>query len=423
MQIIAHSISQFPLLDFSYVISNISKKHAIIITVALAALSTFVAAYCIIKSCIEEDWDDLDEYDDTLLNLDPLNSLQNYAKELADHVDKILKTLDHDDKKATSLRELRSFLIFTNHRAAIRDYCKITSKAEYKTTLYLSYNEAFKFLCELFKDKEFSIEKKIEILERLEKEKDQCIPGLAAALHDICNSVDEPVEMAEKLPWLVARYKTEVIKLIGNEVHHTNYLIIQYGVELGLPVSIIKAAQADLHVEEKSACDNIHFLKQYRDSLTIEGYLGFLESFINSDLPSRKAYQAYILSCLAEKLSDEQVDDSAIQASILAKHKAALENTIKREKAQHLIKFQGQADSVRNASWEKILKRIKLQENPFIDAVMYANYQYRLNPEDNEDHKLTSEAIKLFALDDLQSLHLLLMNSQDDEDFDDDAFK
>ena len=51
------------------------------------------------------------------------------------------------------------------------------------------------------------------------------------------------------------------------------------------------------------------------------------------------------------------------------------------------------------------MKKINLKKDPFIDEGLYANYHYRLNPEDNEDNKLTREAIELFADDALQKLH------------------
>ena len=186
-------------------------------------------------------------------------------------------------------------------------------------------------------------------------------------------------------------------------MHSLNYIIKEHGIDFDLPPSVIKAAQADMwNIPTPSKM----YLERFRKSCTPEGCIDFLDDYINSDLPGRAAYRAHILSSLAEIVTEEQVNDPDAIAFIKDKHEAALKNEEQVEKERHLKKFEENPDSPEaEAEWKKIEKRINLKKDPFIDEGLYANYHYRLNPEDSEDNKLTPEALELFAGDALQNLH------------------
>lgn len=333
--------------------------------------------------------------------------LHKYASDLAIHIIEFSFSLPSDNKNAVKIEELVHFLDEVSEKQ-IRDYCRSFHKQEYEKSLLKSFRESYKMLSELFQDEQFPMQKKIEIIDRLIGERDQCLTGIAGLLTDICSNVDEPKEMEAKLPWLISRYKLEVIKLAVTEVHCTYHFIVNYGLQLGLPDAVIKSAQADLHFKMYQPYfdrDRVHYVAKYRSSCTSAGCLDFLENFINADLPNRVAYRAYILAYLAGKVSEKQVEDKKAQRFIIAKHKAALQNDEKREAERHRKKFNGQSSAEADAEWEKFLGQIQLKKDPFIDEILYANYFYRRNPEDSEDNKLTSEAIKLFAQDFLKSIN------------------
>ena len=321
------------------------------------------------------------------LKQDPLNE---HTAELAGYIDEIL-TQPLVEKTKKDLKTLSSYLKSHNHR---NDFRSNTDP------LYQSFLGSYKTLCEFFKDKEFPLEKKLEVLERLEAERHQCLPGQAGLLNDICNSMDEPVDIEEKLPWLIARYKTEILRTLFNDVYSLNNVIKKHGIELGLPAALIKGAQAIPNYG--GAID----LRKYYSICTPEGCLDFLDDFINSDLPGKGTYRQHILGCLADQVTDEQVDDEEEQAFLKATHEAALENEEKVEKERHLKKFEDNPDSPEaKVDWAKTMKKINLKKDPYIDATLYANYHYRQNPEDSEDEKLTREAIELFAEEALLKLH------------------
>jgi hypothetical protein len=137
--------------------------------------------------------------------------------------------LPNHDKRKIQFNNLVSFLTIENLKNTIDCTCDFLKLPEYKKGLYQSFAQSYSTLCILFKDEEFPIEKKIEIVQRYESERHQCVSGLAGLLQDICTSVDEPAEVGQKLSWLVARYKTEIIKAVIVEVHHTNQFIANYG--------------------------------------------------------------------------------------------------------------------------------------------------------------------------------------------------
>lgn len=318
--------------------------------------------------------------------------MHEHTAELAGYIDEIL-TQQLAEKTKRNLKKLSSYLKTHNHKNDFRGHTD---------PLYQSFIGSYQTLCEFFKDKEFPLDKKMEVLERLESERHQCLPGQAGLLNDICNSMDEPVDIDQKLPWLIGRYKTEILRSIFNDVYSLNNVIKKHGVELGLPAALIKGADAIPNYGSGAAIN----MQKYYSSCTPDGCLDFLENFINSDLPGKGAYRQHILRCLADQVTDEQVEDENEQAFIKTTHEAALENEEKAEKERHLKKFEDNPDSPEaEAEWEKIMKKINLKKDPFIDEGLYANYHYRLNPEDSEDNKLTREAIELFADDALQKLH------------------
>ena len=334
------------------------------------------------------------------------DSLQGYTVELAGYINEIVKTLPANDKKRSQLNSLSNFLITNKHKNEINNYCDSMSKPEYKDSLYQSYTGSFKTVCDFFKNKEFPLDKKMEVLERLEKERNICVPGRVSLLNEICNSMDEPVDIAKRLSWLIACYKIEVLKEVNKDTHALNIVICRHGIEFGLPDSVISTAKTDLHMPHFKYAVPQNYLSAFRSSCTPKGCIDFLENYINSDLPGRGAYRTYILGVLADQVTDEQVDDEKVQAFIKATHEKALKNEEKLEKESHLKKFGDNHDSPEaEAEWEKILKKINLKKDPYIDATLYANYHYRLNPEDSEDDKLTRKAIELFADDAVKELH------------------
>ena len=266
-------------------------------------------------------------------NIPAEDNLQPYAVELAGQIDIIVRTLaTPDKKKVNNLRNLAVFLKTNQHKQEIIDYCKASSQPQYQNSLYQSYTGSFKTLCDFFKDKDFPLEKKMEVLERFQAERHICVPGRVALLNDICNSMDEPVGVAEKLPWLIARYKIEILRAVIKEVHSLNTVIIKHGIEFGLPASVISAAKADLHIPAFAGYVPQNYMQTYRSSCTAAGCVDFLEDYINSDLPGRGAYRSHILGILADQVTDEQVDDEKEQAFIKKTHKAALKNEEKAEK-------------------------------------------------------------------------------------------
>lgn len=406
----------FSSLDLKQVLSEKALRDIKIVAIALAIFAAAVAIYYAVKSYAAikvecPDQNDLVTENPLLRKLSdwaksffPDNPLQEHASELAGHIYKILNNQTPDEKTTNKLKSLATFLTSTDHKSEIDGCCHF--HPEYQETLYQSFTDAYQTLCDFFKDDQFPVEKKMEILLRLETERHQCIPGLANLLHDICSSMDEPVDIAEKLPWLIARYKIEILKAEITEVHNLNRVIKEHGIDLGLPPSVIKAAQADMYAALISVEVSKIFIEKFRKSYTPEGCLDFLEDYINSDLPGRAAYRAHILSSLAEQVTEEQVEDPEALAFIKAKHEAALKNEEKAEKKRHLKKFEDNPDSPEaEAEWGKIMKKINLKKDPFIDEGLYANYHYRLNPEDSEDNKLTRDALELFADDACQNLH------------------
>ena len=404
----------FSSLDLKQVLSEKALRDLKIVAITLAIFAAAVAIYYAVKSYAAikvecTDQNDLVTENPLLRKLSdwaksffPDNPLQEHTNELASHIYKILKDQTINEKTKNNLINLANFLTSTDHKSEIDGYC-LYFPEYYQHTLYQSFADAYQTLCDFFKDDQFPVEKKMEILLRLETERHQCIPGQANLLHDICSSMDEPAEIAERLPWLIARYKIEILKAEITEVHNLNYIIKEHGIELGLPPSVIKAAQADMWI---ASSPSKMYLEKFRKSCTPEGCLDFLEDYINSDLPGRAAYRAHILSSLAEKVTEEQVENPEALAFIKAKHEAALKNEEKAEKKRHLKKFEDNPDSPEaEAEWGKIMKKINLKKDPFIDEGLYANYHYRLNPEDSEDNKLTRDALELFADDALQNLH------------------
>ena len=412
-------------LDFKQVLSENAQKYAKIVAITLAIFAAAVAIYYAVKSYAAikvecPDQNDLVTENPVLRKLSdwakyffPDNPLQDYTNELAGHIHEILKDQTISENTKNNLINLADFLASTDHKSAIDNYYNF--RIEYKDTVYQSFTDSYKTLCQFFKDDQFPIEKKMEVLDRLENERHLCIPGQANLLNDICSSMDEPAEMAEKLPWLIARYKIEIIKAEIKNSHVVNQVIKTYGMEFNLPDSVMKAAQTD-HIAQDDFRNYFDAADQRRgpDEFLVEfgylcnpmGCLDFLEDYINSDLPGRGAYRAYILSSLAEKVTEEQVDDPDAVAFCWASHEAALENEEKVEKERHLKKFEDNPDSPEaKVDWAKIMKKINLKKDPFIDEGLYANYHYRLNPEDSEDNKLTREALELFADDALHNLH------------------
>lgn len=370
-----------PVPYFNHFNFELAKK---IVIIAVAILGAVFAIYTVAKSFYIKKENVL---------------LKKYTKELASEVQKIIATLPNNGKTAESLKALVSFLVYTDHQEEIETYCKCTKKQEFVKPISQSMTEGYRILTTMIKDDQFPIEKKMEALERLEAERNQCLPTRPGTLHDICNSMEEPKELAERLPWLIARYKVEIIRAVINEPHNVHEFFVQYGNELRLPESVIKAAKADFHVRSRPS----NWLKNYCNSCTEEGCLSFVENYINSDLSGRAAYRAYILSSLAEKVPEELIDNKNTEAMLVEKHTAALVNEKKLERAALQKKFADLSTPEALAEWNKIEKRIDLKKTPYIDASLYAHYHYRLKFDDPESNTLTLEAIQLFARDQIKT--------------------
>ena len=244
--------------------------------------------------------------------------LHEHTARLAGYIDEIL-TQQLAEKTKRNLRKLSSYLKTHNHKNDFRGHTD---------PLYQSFIGSYQTLCEFFKDKEFPLDKKMEVLERLESERHQCLPGQAGLLNDICNSMDEPVDIDQKLPWLIGRYKTEILRSIFDDVYSLNNVIKKHGIELGLPAALIKGADAIPNYGSGAAIN----MQKYYSSCTPDGCLDFLGNYINSDLPGKGAYRQHILRCLADQVTDEQVEDENEQAFIKTAHEAALENRTKPKK-------------------------------------------------------------------------------------------
>lgn len=329
-----------------------------------------------------------------------LPGLHSYTSQLGRHVAELLRTGSLSELERSKLTRLRVYLLCTDHIGEINSHCD--AHPEYKFSLPQSYLESYSILCEFFNDRDFPLDKRLEALMRLESEREQCVPGRANLLADICSGLEEPTDITMRIPWLIARYKVEVLRAIcvreGHNANYCNYIFKTYGVELGLPASVIRTAKADNYAEVFESYDTPKYvIEEYRRQINESDLLNFIENYINGASASRAAFRAHILEALAQKVDDETL--KAAEGYLKEKHAEAIAFEIEQERKRHEQKYQGNdiaEELVAEEVWKKTLKRIHLKENPLIDEVLYANYYYRSNPKDFEDNRLTAGAIQLF---------------------------
>lgn len=336
------------------------------------------------------------------MDSEPLRPMRYYASKLVEHVDEVVEKGGLSVIQSNALSRLRSYLDHNVFKDRIDS--TIRFNPAYSVSLPQSGLESYRTLCKRFSEEDFPLEKKKEALLRYESERHQCVPGEANLLTDICSALDEPADIALRIPWLIARYKVEVLRNLSSEkdvdANFINYLFKSKGELLGLPAAVIKTAKADCFADIHAHSHLVGLIiSEYKTKISPKDLFSFIENYINEASSSRKAFRAEILGLMANEVSDELV--AGAEENIKLKHAEAIAFEIEQARKRHLERFGPTADAI----WEKTLADIKLKENPYIDHIMYANYHYRSNTKDMEDNRLTSEAIQWFIEPYLDDLH------------------